>query len=499
MKLKLNTGQSVPLPPPFQEASQTPATPATPGLKLNFRKPSISLSTSTPTPVVDSKPKRTPSTKKRARDEVDVEPTPLSKKLKTPGTKKTTLKLKSNKPTAPARLKITKKGKIQQRPLGVGYDSEAEDAEEDPAIEENFVLRMEPGSDCDYLRDAIINRKIGIPPSAGGADITLRWFSRDARRAAITIQGRHYAAVMLDLPCIVESMKSWDKKGWWKSADICQILVVVGRVNSEDAAREAPLPRFIDSKTWQWPHGLTPPMHSVRERRFRKRVSYRTIEAAEEEVERQLAQDALTKNNGGYVEWKVLDLSLEGDESEEHTDYDEEEDELAAPDEIETEAEESDDEDLAAQMARELAEEGVDDDDASSAAVPLQTNDSLKVQAQDPASEAASSDQVTSPADGQDAVASNTTPAGEEEDFESDEDDDDEEIEEEDEQSKERNQHLLQQQEDIKDLEKGLALERQRLSNTTNPLQRARYMTTIKNMESDLEVKKRDIGQADDE
>jgi TATA-binding protein-associated factor Taf7 len=33
----------------------------------------------------------------------------------------------------------------------------------------------------------------------------------------------------VDLPCIVEGMKSWDRRGWYKSADICQMLLVLGR------------------------------------------------------------------------------------------------------------------------------------------------------------------------------------------------------------------------------------------------------------------------------
>jgi transcription initiation factor TFIID subunit 7 len=37
-------------------------------------------------------------------------------------------------------------------------------------------------------------------------------------------------------------MKSWDRRGWYKSADICQMLLVLGRVNSDQEAMES-LPR----------------------------------------------------------------------------------------------------------------------------------------------------------------------------------------------------------------------------------------------------------------
>ena len=42
-----------------------------------------------------------------------------------------------------------------------------------------------------------------------------------------------------------------------------------------------------------WPHGVTPPLHHVMKRSFRRRVNGRTIESIGQEVERLLEQDAL--------------------------------------------------------------------------------------------------------------------------------------------------------------------------------------------------------------
>lgn len=177
------------------------------------------------------------------------------------------------------------------RPYGVGYDSEASDREEDPAIEEEFILRMAPGPDCEYLRQAVQERRFG-PRSEGGADVRMRFLDSEGRRSVVTIQGRHYAASMVDLPCIVEAMKSWDRRGWWKTADICQMLLVLGRVEKEEDANHYPLPTVdLDEKTWQYAHGLTPPMHWVRRRRFRKRASKPAIEEVEDKVEEHLRKD----------------------------------------------------------------------------------------------------------------------------------------------------------------------------------------------------------------
>ncbi|KAI5282027.1 hypothetical protein KEM52_003795, partial [Ascosphaera acerosa] len=190
----------------------------------------------------------------------------------------------------PPAIRLKSKGEPPRRPKGVGYDSEASDAEVDPALEEEFILRMQPGEDCDYLRKAIEEKRFG-PPSRGGADVSFKALTRDGRRCVVTVRGHIYAATLVDLPCIIEAMKSWDKKGWYKSADICQMLLVLGRVASEEEAKSYPLPRDVDSASWQYAHGVTPPLRWVRKRRFRKRISNRTIEAVELEVARLLKDD----------------------------------------------------------------------------------------------------------------------------------------------------------------------------------------------------------------
>ncbi|KAI5304492.1 hypothetical protein KEM56_006445 [Ascosphaera pollenicola] len=218
-------------------------------------------------------------------------PTTLSVKppARRPPAPKQIKRIRFNAKPPPA-IRLKSKGEPPRRPKGVGYDSEASDAEIDPALEEEFVLRMQPGEDCDYLRQAIEEKRFG-PPSRGGADVSFKALTRDGRRSVVTIRGHIYAATLVDLPCIVEAMKSWDKRGWYKSADICQMLLVLGRVASEEEAKTYPLPKDIDSSSWQFAHGLTPPLRWVRKRRFRKRISNRTIETVELEVARLLKED----------------------------------------------------------------------------------------------------------------------------------------------------------------------------------------------------------------
>jgi len=213
------------------------------------------------------------------------------------------------------RLKVKALGRPPHRPLGVGYDSEAEEVETDPAIEHQFILRMEPGDDCDYLRTAIAASN--MKPKEGekrinGPDVWMRFFDKDGRRGVVSVRGNLYATSLLDLPCVVEGMKSWDKRGFFKTADICQILLVLGRVKTEGEAKVVVLPSEVDDKNWQYPHGLTPPMHYVRKRRFRKRINIRTIERVENDVEELFKKDKLWGDaEGGTIKFEWVDPDAE--------------------------------------------------------------------------------------------------------------------------------------------------------------------------------------------
>jgi transcription initiation factor TFIID subunit 7 len=237
------------------------------------------------------------------------------------------LKIKPKDPHAPPRtgtaiLKVKGAGKPPPRPYGVGYDSEAEEAEPDPAIESQFVLRMLPGPDCDLLRKSIEEKTIGKSVSQGGPGVYFRFFDREGRRAMITIQGRFYAATMVELPAVVESLKSWNKKDWVKTADVCQMLLVLGRVQNEDEAKKYPRPSYVDPDSHRFPHGLTPPMRFARKLRFRPRKSYLDVERAEAQMNRLLAED----ENADATKFELIDSDDESEEdsSEDEVDEDEE-------------------------------------------------------------------------------------------------------------------------------------------------------------------------------
>lgn len=313
LKLKLNLNTSVNKAPSLTTPLATPG-----GSRPTIKLKNTSSVPSTPAPVDEtSNPKktkagRTPkssaklleSRKRPIKEETDTEEDGSTinvlapSKPKEPATKKIKLQVKkAPKPQATPitpvalKLKSAAKGKKPQRLHGEGYDSEASDREDDPVIEEEFILRMVPGDDCDFLRRMINEKRLGIPKIQGGPDIQMRFFQGDGRRAAVTIRGNTYAATLVDLPCVIEGMKSWDKRGWWKSADICQMLWVFAPIGNPEEAKAIALPSIVDQKTFQYPHGLTPPMHYARKRRFRKRLDRNQIEAVEAAVERLLEAD----------------------------------------------------------------------------------------------------------------------------------------------------------------------------------------------------------------
>ncbi len=380
-------------------------------------------------------------------------------------------------------LKHTHKAELPMHPKGEGYDSEDEDRESDPSIEEQIIFRMLPGEHCDYLRQKIEDRKIGLPAREGGADFQLKWLTGVDRRAMVTVMGTHFAAVLVDLPTITEGMKTWDKRNFMKSADICQMLLVFGQVSREEEARVLPLPVMV-TKDFRWPHGLTPPMHDCVHRRFRKRLSKKEIQDKEAELERLLSEDKKAQR----VRFEIIDENYrEGDQEEEYDEEEEDdEDAIGEPDDsayfggqtgvtpaAEGDAAEFDDVEVDEELEAEIAElfkvaNGAPADD------PVPQADETPATARTP----------TPPAE---------SPASAEA---SDEDEDDEE--EMDNEQQAAADHARAVREDIRDLEKQVENLTQQRNAAHNAILRKRLSANIDKFNSELRLKKASIGIVDE-
>lgn len=312
---------------------------------------------------------------------------------------------------------------------------------------------MPPGDDCDYLREVIEKKELN-PTS----DV---WFKfKDSRRAVVCVRGHLYSALLVDLPSIIESNKTLDKKAIFKTADICQMLLVSERIKHEDECFNL-LTRPQDIT---YPHGLTPPMHFVRKRRFRKRISNRTIEAVEAEVDRLLRDDERAeKSSFSLVDAAELARAEEGEEGYDLLGGQEYDDEQDAEGEVEYDfapGEEMDDDTLANDLESALMDDMADLDDT--------------------------------PIPGVGATGVSGTPA----DDESDDDEEDEEEEAElDEDAAEAAQEREKLKEEIQDLEEAIKAKVKEYESISNVMLKARIQKVISSLKAELELKMGQSGE----
>lgn len=539
LKLKFTSSQRPPLPPPPEVAETPSAGPLKLKIKLKTKEGSQTQnSTAHPTSAPKAKAPRksqkdkptrisNPTPKKRAleastlsdddEDLLESTPQPLKRKptikfvSKTSGVPLSASQSTAQQSSGPNRIKIsynrTKGAKLRTyKAPGTGYDSCASDAEQDPGIEEDFILRMQPGDDCEYLRQAITEQRFG-PRSYGGADIHMVFLDPRGRRATINIRGSLYAAAMVDLPCIIEGMKSWDKKAWYKSVDICQMLLVLGRIKSEDEALHYPLPRGVDAKTMQYAHGLTPPMHQVRTRRFRKRISRTAIEQVESQVEALLKKDEAAEEDGGTTEYAIIDEGrlteernhrLQSEALHDAMEFGEADAEGDEDDIQQLQDEVEDDDEMNNAIAQEFElklMEGTDKEaditmtDSPTATPALPIPPDTGISALSPASAMAETPVATTP--------SRAPTSGDEESSDEDVDSGDEA--DMDEGTLEQQQDLQRQRAEIQELEDAIKMQQSELERQQNPILKRKLISKIQGLKEELDLRKGAAGEGEEE
>ncbi|CAN1277541.1 Transcription initiation factor TFIID subunit 7 [Linum perenne] len=118
-------------------------------------------------------------------------------------------------------------------------------------MEEQFILRVPPS-----VAESI-ERLLNESASNSEEQSLDLSFSEDGRSGTFSIGDEQFPASLLDLPCIIESFKTYDDCALVKTADIGQMIMVRG---PNDSAPD----------TTEYRHGLTPPMRDARKRRFRR-------------------------------------------------------------------------------------------------------------------------------------------------------------------------------------------------------------------------------------
>ncbi|KAF2899506.1 hypothetical protein ILUMI_06664 [Ignelater luminosus] len=176
-----------------------------------------------------------------------------------------------------------------------------QDIDSPAELESQFLLRL-PEEPARILREAIHNNSTLKDRFAIKVD-------NDMRHGEVRVDHYLMNAKVVDLPTIVESLKTIDSKGFYKTADICQMLICKEEDDQTTTDDDSPQktkkkdPNKVDKK-YLWPHGITPPSKNVRKRRFRKTLKKKYVEAPEieKEVKRLLRSD----NDAVSVKWEVI-------------------------------------------------------------------------------------------------------------------------------------------------------------------------------------------------
>eukprot|EP01112_Ceratiomyxa_fruticulosa_P016904 TRINITY_DN5176_c0_g1_i1.p1 TRINITY_DN5176_c0_g1~~TRINITY_DN5176_c0_g1_i1.p1 ORF type:complete len:133 (+),score=29.96 TRINITY_DN5176_c0_g1_i1:41-400(+) len=98
-----------------------------------------------------------------------------------------------------------------------GKSSSSSSSKKSSDPEEQMILRV-PNHLAEKLRQML---------KAKGTESNMEFsFGENGRNAQFKMGDQQYNATLLDLPCIVESLKTLDQIVYYKSADIGQMLVV---------------------------------------------------------------------------------------------------------------------------------------------------------------------------------------------------------------------------------------------------------------------------------
>ncbi|CAD6208478.1 GSCOCG00003490001-RA-CDS [Cotesia congregata] len=172
--------------------------------------------------------------------------------------------------------------------------------EPQPELESQFILRL-PEEPAKVLREII---QAGLPLKDR---LTVK-IENDMRYGEVRFDHWLLHAKVLDLPTIVESMKTIDNKSFYKTADICQLLICKEEddhtTDDESPVRQKKKdPNKVDRK-FLWPHGITPPTKNIRKRRFRKTLKKKYVEAPE--IEKEVKRLLRVDNDAVDVKWEVI-------------------------------------------------------------------------------------------------------------------------------------------------------------------------------------------------
>lgn len=163
-------------------------------------------------------------------------------------------------------------------------------------MEEQFILRVPP-SVAERL-DRVLSEN-ALSPDDNCIDLS---FLENGRTGTFKIGNDAFSAALLDMPCVIESYKTYDDNVLIKTADVGQMIMV----------REEKDP---PPEGFEYRHGLTPPMRDARRRRFRREPDLNPG------LVQQVENDLMNIMAGGTaqdVDVEVVEQEEDADDEEEH-------------------------------------------------------------------------------------------------------------------------------------------------------------------------------------
>ncbi|XP_022228322.2 transcription initiation factor TFIID subunit 7-like [Drosophila obscura] len=136
---------------------------------------------------------------------------------------------------------------------------------DDVEAEGQFIMRVpedRAGTIHEAISDGNVHKKLSIA------------LKKDMRQGQVWLDGSMLYTKLVDLPTIVESYKTSDKKNFYKTADISQMLICTEQpqeVESKSSESDEETANKVP-KSYLHPHGVTRPLKNVRKRRFRKKM-----------------------------------------------------------------------------------------------------------------------------------------------------------------------------------------------------------------------------------
>ncbi|GAB0088595.1 Transcription initiation factor TFIID subunit 7 [Sergentomyia squamirostris] len=170
-------------------------------------------------------------------------------------------------------------------------------------LESQIILRI-PEEPAKAVREAI---QQGANNLKDRLNIRLE---NDIRYGEVRFDNWYMYAKVVDLPTIIESLKTIDNKSFYKTADICQMMICkfepeLPTPQEEESPNKNKKkdPNKVDKK-FLWPHGITPPCKNIRKRRFRKTLKKKYVEAPE--IEKEVKRLLRVDNDAVSVKWEII-------------------------------------------------------------------------------------------------------------------------------------------------------------------------------------------------